>query len=117
MTQPRLLLHIEGLVMLIGAAVAYAYLGGSGVLFALLLFVPDVFMIGYARDVQLGATIYNIGHAYVLPVMLLGIGFAATWELGVLLGLIWLAHIGLDRTLGYGLKYPTEFKDTHMGHV
>lgn len=117
MTQPRILLHLEGLVVLIGAVVAYAYMSGSGWLFALLLFVPDVFMLGYVRDVKLGALIYNIGHAYVLPVALLGASLVAGWELGVLIGLIWLAHIGLDRTMGYGLKYPTEFKDTHMGHV
>jgi hypothetical protein len=26
-------------------------------------------------------------------------------------------HIGMDRALGFGLKYETDFKDTHLGRV
>ena len=86
-------------------------------LFALLLFVPDVAMIGYLRDVRTGSTIYNLGHTLAFSLSLVAIGAAAASVLVVQLGLIWTAHIALDRLLGYGLKYPTTFKDTHMQHI
>jgi hypothetical protein len=35
----------------------------------------------------------------------------------VAVALIWFAHISMDRTVGYGLKYPTSFKDTHLERV
>jgi hypothetical protein len=114
---PRWLLHAEGLAVLLGAVAAYAHLGGSGWLFALLLFTPDLAMIGYLRDTRLGAVTYNLAHTYTLVLAVFGLSLAAGWHTGVLLGLILTAHIGLDRTLGYGLKYPSGFKDTHLSRV
>ncbi len=35
-------------------------------------------------------------------------------SLFVSLALVWFAHIGFDRMVGYGLKYPTDFFDTHL---
>lgn len=111
------MLRLEGLVLLAGALAAYALLGGSWIAFVVLLFVPDVSMIGYLVDARFGAWAYNVAHTYLLPTVLLAAGYALGAPLAVQIGLIWLAHIGLDRTLGYGLKYPTEFKDTHLQHV
>ena len=63
------------------------------------------------------AAAYNVAHTYVLPVALAAIGVLAGSDLAVELGLIWLMHIGVDRAIGYGLKYPTGFKDTHLQRV
>ena len=60
---------------------------------------------------------YNLVHAYVLPLALLGYGLWSPSTLALSLPLIWLAHIGMDRMVGYGLKYATAFKDTHLGRV
>lgn len=114
---PNLLIRLEGLAVFLGAIAVYAHLGGSALLFIVLLFAPDVSMIGYLRDTRLGAITYNSVHTYAVPLLLLGAAFVAGWSSGVLLALIWLAHIGLDRTVGYGLKYAADFKDTHLNRV
>ena len=114
---PRIMLHLEGLAVFIAAVAAYIHLDGSGWTFALLLLTPDLSMLGYLKDVRTGAFTYNIVHFYGLPVALLTASFIGNWETGLLLALIWLAHIALDRALGYGLKYDTEFKDTHIGRA
>ncbi len=111
------LLQLEGLVLFVGAAAAYTVLGGSWVLFLLLLLAPDLSMLGYLVDTRVGAAVYNLVHTYALPGILFVFGCALTTPLLMQIALIWFAHIGMDRTLGYGLKYPTEFKDTHMQHV
>ncbi|MDD9911252.1 MAG: DUF4260 family protein, partial [Ahrensia sp.] len=33
------------------------------------------------------------------------------------IALIWAAHISGDRALGYGLKYESNFKHTHLGKI
>jgi hypothetical protein len=114
LSMPSLLIRLEGLALLIGAAAVYAWLGGSGWLFALLFFTPDFAMIGYLRGTRIGAIVYNSVHTYVAPALLAGIALAANWEPGLLLALILGAHISFDRIFGYGLKYASAFKDTHL---
>jgi hypothetical protein len=111
------MLHLEGLVLLLGAVAFYSLLGGNWLVFALLLFAPDLSALGYLVDTRVGAFAYNSVHTYLLPGLVLALGYALDAPLAMQIALIWLAHIGLDRMLGYGLKYPTEFKDTHMQHV
>ena len=117
LTSPKRLLRLEGLIVLAAAMVVYRVLGDSWLKFALLFLVPDVFMAGYFFGARTGATVYNIGHTYTVPFLLwVGLYFAHTpWLFFVCV--IWIAHIGFDRFLGYGLKYPTAFKDTHLGKV
>jgi Domain of unknown function (DUF4260) len=117
MSLPNVLLRAEGLILLIAVLLAYGYSGGNWLLFAALLLVPDVAMIGYMVNVKVGSLAYNVVHNYTLPSILIGLGLATQQLLMVQLGLIWLAHIGMDRAIGYGLKYPTAFKDTHLQHV
>lgn len=114
---PGLLLRLEGLTVFIGAIVLYAHLGFSGWTFAALLLVPDLGMIGYLVSPRLGSYTYNAVHAYTLPLLLAGFGLAAVVPVALGLALIWLAHIGMDRTVGYGLKYATNFKETHLARV
>ncbi len=56
-------------------------------------------------------------HTYISPLVLGTVGVLADVSLAVLLALIWTAHIGFDRVLGYGLKYATAFGDTHLGRL
>ena len=74
-------------------------------------------MIGYLKNSKLGATIYNIGHTYVAPFLLLIIFWIFQTRILLLISIIWIAHISMDRFLGYGLKLDTDFKDTHLGHI
>ncbi len=117
LNSPLWLLRLEGAVVLIIALMLYSRLESGWWLFVLLFFVPDVSMVGYAVNAKSGATIYNLVHAYALPAVLGLIGLSMANGLLTSLSLIWFAHIGLDRLLGFGLKYPTEFKDTHLQHV
>jgi hypothetical protein len=66
---------------------------------------------------RVGAAVYDLAHTYVLPVALAAAGVIADSDAAVQVGLIWLTHIGVDRAIGYGLKYPTGFKDTHLQRV
>ena len=86
-------------------------------LFLVLILAPDLSMIGYAAGDTIGAAAYDAAHTYALPVALAAIGVIADAEVAVQVGLIWLAHIGVDRAISYGLEYPTGFKDTHLQRV
>ena len=111
----RLILHAEGAALLAAATAGYGWAGADWGIFALLFLAPDVFMLGYLRGPRIGAAVYNIGHTTVLPGALLLGGLAAAMPLATAVALIWLAHIGFDRMLGYGLKRATGFRDTHLG--
>ena len=100
--------------MLAVSVFAYHSDHGSWGLFALLFLMPDVSMVGYLANAQIGAAVYNAVHTYLLPLLLGVYSVSTDHRTPLLLALIWLAHIGLDRMLGFGLKYPTEFKDTHL---
>jgi hypothetical protein len=110
---PRFLIRAENLAIMVGAAVAYEWLDASWWLFALLFLVPDISMVGYLHGPRVGAAVYNAGHWYGLPIALITFGFYAHTT-SVVIGLIWIAHIGFDRALGFGLKYPGGFKATHL---
>ena len=114
---PSLLLRLEGGVIFAASVLAYFREDGGWILFAVLLLSPDLSMLGYLAGPRTGSVAYNLAHTYVWPVALLLLGVFAGWALGTQLALIWLAHIGADRLLGYGLKYPTGFKDTHLQRV
>jgi len=114
---PAILLRAEGAAFFLGAIALYASQGASAVMFVLLLFTPDLSMVGYLASPRLGSLTYNAVHTYALPVALMALALAGQWTLGVQLALIWFAHIGMDRMLGFGLKYPTAFKDTHLQRV
>lgn len=116
-TQPAILLRAEGLAVFAGAIAFYADQGGSWWLFALLLLSFDVSMIGYLANPQLGSVTYNLVHSYALPIALLVGALLGGWTFGIHFALIWLAHIGMDRTVGYGLKYSHAFKATHLERV
>lgn len=117
LARPLVLLRLEGLALLLAAVVLYAVQGASWWLFAVLLFAPDLGMLGYLRGERVGAVTYNLAHFTVLPLVTALVGLMTGAQLPVSIALIWLAHIGLDRAFGYGLKLPTGFKDTHLGSI
>jgi hypothetical protein len=112
---PRLILRGEGAALLAAAAATYAATDANWWLFAALFLAPDLFMLGYLADRRTGAAVYNIGHTTILPLALLALslGTDASWLMAP--ALIWFAHIGFDRMVGYGLKYPDAFRSTHLG--
>jgi hypothetical protein len=117
LTRPSHLLHIEEATLLLLTLFAYQHLHYSWLLFAILFLTPDLFMLGYLANTRVGAATYNLAHTLTLPLALFFISYLQHWHLAPALALIWTAHIALDRLLGYGLKYPTYFKDTHLQHI
>ena len=117
LSMPRVLLHMEGLAVLLGAVVLYGHVSGNWGAFLLLLLMPDLSMAGYLAGPKTGSVIYNIVHYYGLPIALGLLSLAGGWTTGLSLALIWAAHIGMDRLFGYGFKYPSDFKDTHIARV
>jgi hypothetical protein len=112
----RYILRIEGLAVAAVSAVLYARTGASWWLFAALWLAPDLSMLGYLASPCRGARVYNAFHTYTVPIIL---GLLA-WLLHAMalvpFALIWVNHIGVDRLLGFGLKYSTGFSWTHLGH-
>lgn len=111
-----LLQRLEGLAALVLGVVAYAWLGQSWWVFALLFLAPDLTMLGYLHSPRLGAVTYNLGHTYAAPAVLALTGLALG-PLAYGLAAIWAAHIGFDRLLGYGLKLDAGFEQTHLGPI
>src|ERR1051325_4750013 len=114
---PRTLLRVEGLAVLIASVLGYRALGASWLQFALLLLVPDIALVGYAGGPRMGAILYNGLHTYAGPALLAGLAFVASAPVVWPSCLIWVANIGMDRGPGLGLKYPSAFQATHLGHV
>ncbi|MEO6396030.1 MAG: DUF4260 domain-containing protein [Devosia sp.] len=111
------LLRIEGAAIFVAAITAYAALGGNWWLFALLGLAPDLAFIALFLCKAVAARIYNLVHSYWAPLVLAGIGWFGGLPTLLPLALIWIAHIGADRALGYGLKYPDAFEHTHLGPI
>ena len=107
---PLALLRIEGAALLILSVLLYGLNNGGGwLLFVLLFLVPDLSMLGYLAGRRAGAVAYNLFHTYAPPGFLAVFGLLVGSSLVMSVALVWLAHIGFDRMVGYGLKYPTEF--------
>ena len=114
---PRTLLRLEGLTLFAGMLLLYAVWGGSWWIFAVLFLAPDLSFLGYLAGPRAGAAVYNAAHSYMVPMALMTSGFALASPLTLSIAMIWLAHIGFDRALGYGLKYAAGFGFTHLGRI
>lgn len=113
----RAMLRLEGLMLLTASVFLYAHAGASWILFFALFLAPDLSFAGYLFGPRVGAIAYNTVHSTVGPIVL-----ALVSQLNMPspvplfpVALIWFAHIGFDRGLGYGLKYASSFFDTHLG--
>ena len=114
---PRVLLRLKGLVVFAGAVVVYVDASCSIVAFVALFLAPDLSFLGYLAGPRSGSVVYNAVHTYVGPVALGVAGVLMDADVVVQVALIWIAHIGVDRALGFGLRYPTDSKDTHLDRV
>lgn len=113
----RVVLRLEGLCVLIAASVAYSKFGLGWGTFALFFLTPDISFFGYLAGPKIGAVSYNVAHSYIGAVACLVAGFVFPAPTILCVGIIWCAHIGFDRALGYGLKYPDGFGFTHLGRI
>ena len=114
---PRQILRVEGAAFLVVSVFGYAHLGHSWRLFVILFLVPDLSMLGYLSNARAGAILYNAAHTFAVPLALAALAVVCSASLILALAMIWVAHIGFDRMLGYGLKYGSAFTDTHLGRI
>jgi hypothetical protein len=113
----RTLLRLEGLTLFAGMTLLYAVWGGSWWIYFILFLLPDLSFVAYLADPRTGAIVYNAAHCYMAPMALMVMGLATASPLVLSIAMIWLAHIGIDRALGYGLKYQAGFGFTHLGRI
>jgi hypothetical protein len=111
------LLRLEGVAAFAAGIALFLAHGGPWLALIPLLLVPDVSMVGYLRDPRLGALTYNLVHNWALGLAVLGLGLLAAQGWLVLAGAVLIGHVGMDRALGYGLKLPTSFHETHLGWI
>jgi hypothetical protein len=111
------ILRVESAAIAVVGVVAYLSLGGNPLLLLPLLLAPDLSMLGYLAGPGVGAVTYNLVHNWATAsgLALLAIVTGELWPL--LAGAVVAAHVGMDRALGYGLKLPTSFQDTHLGRI
>jgi len=112
--KPKTWLRLEGLTLLVATIIIFSDQGQKWWLYPALLLVPDIFMLGYLANTKIGAFFYNLGHSYLAPALMIFISLKADNNLALAIGVIWLGHIGWDRFFGYGLKYDSDFKHTHL---
>lgn len=114
---PKALLQLEGACIFGSTIWAYSRLNQSWWMFAGVLLLPDLGMVGYLANTRAGAAIYNSVHTETPPILMLCVGLAQDSKAVAGVALCWLAHIGMDRMFGYGLKYGTGFGHTHLGLI
>ena len=110
-------LRAESLAIFVAGVVLFLQLNGNALWLLPLLLAPDLSMVGYLGGPRLGAVTYNLAHNLVTALAALAVGWFVPIAPLALAGAILLAHVGMDRSLGYGLKLPTEFNDTHLGRI
>jgi uncharacterized protein DUF4260 len=116
--QPRLWLRAEGAAAAVVGVTAWGALNGGDVLWLIVwVLAVDISMVGYLAGPRLGALSYNVAHNWATALAVLLGGFVTTTLPLELMGVALVAHVGVDRALGYGLKYPTSFQDTHLGRI
>lgn len=111
------ILRAEAVAIFVAGVILYLQLNGHPLFLLPLLLAPDLSMIGYARGPRLGAITYNLAHNLATALVVLAVGWFAAIAPLALAGAILVAHVGMDRSLGYGLKLPTDFRDTHLGRI
>jgi hypothetical protein len=114
---PLAILKAEGLAVFALATFAYSFTGQSWWMYLVLFLFPDLSFFAYMGGNRSGSIVYNALHSYIGPALVGFAGYQAGEKAAVAVALIWTAHIGFDRVLGYGLKYATGFGHTHLGRT
>lgn len=115
--QVRFWLHAEGAAAFVAGTLLYFQSGGDGWLFLPALLLPDVGLLGYIGSARAGALTYDLVHNWAVGLAVLGAGLALASSPLTLAGAILIAHVGIDRAVGYGLKYAAGAKVTHLQKV
>jgi hypothetical protein len=113
----RFWLRAEGLAVFLAAVAAYGMLGGQWLLLLPLLLAPDLSAAGYLAGPKVGAFAYDFVHNWAIGVFVTALGVVLASTPVLIGGVVLIAHVGMDRVAGYGLKYPTFFQDTHLQRV
>jgi hypothetical protein len=111
--------RVEGAGVFAAGIAIYLH-GGIGWpwwLAVMIFFAPDLSFAAYPLGPRVGARVYNAAHVYALGALLLAGGFLGASPVFSALGALWLAHVGFDRMLSYGLKSERGFNDTHLGRI
>ena len=110
----KTIFRFEGLMLFLLCLFFYNQLHASWLIFFVLWLLPDLSAVGYLKNSRIGAATYNLIHNYILAGLIIFIGFWLKNNFIISLGIILASHVSLDRFCGYGLKFPSGFKDTHM---
>jgi len=112
----RTTLQVEGFTVLAVSVAFYAALHANWWLFGALFLAPDIAFLAYLANPRAGAIAYNTLHSYIAPLILGMFAYFGNLPQCLPVSVIWMAHIGFDRALGYGLKYGSAFGATHLGY-
>lgn len=111
------ILRSEAVAALVAGVGIWIAAGGSALWLVPAIFSPDLSMLGYLVNSRIGAMTYNVIHNWTLAIAALGLGWWLKMDPLLWVGALLLAHVGMDRALGYGLKLPTDFRETHLGRI
>ena len=114
---PRVVLRAEGAAIFALSLLLYAKTDWSWWLMTVLFLAPDVSFLGYLGGPRIGVIVYNAAHSLLGPLVIVAAGLLLPTFILLPVALIWTAHIGFDRLLGYGLKYSAGFGYTHLGPI
>lgn len=111
--------RLEGLLIFLAAIclAGVTQIGWPLWVWPLALLAPDIAMLGYLAGPRVGAFVYNLFHLYSFGLILAVVGLLGGMTILIPIGMVWVAHVGIDRALGYGLKLPSNFRDTHLGRI
>jgi hypothetical protein len=113
----RTWLRLEGVAALVAGLAVYGVSDGNWLLLVPLLLLPDASAVGYLAGPRIGALTYNAAHNWAVGLAVLGLGVWLQAPMIQLAGAVLVAHVGMDRAAGYGLKLPSSFGDTHLGRI
>ncbi len=117
MTSPSIVLRLEGASLALAATWVFYTTGTSWWWFLALALAPDVGLLGYLAGSRIGAVTYNVTHTLVVPLALAAFATIVGAAMALAVAAVWIAHIGIDRVVGYGLKYPDGPRTTHLQRV
>lgn len=113
----RWLIRLEELALFALSIFAFGKIGYAWYWFPLLLFAPDLSMLGYLAGPAVGAVCYNIVHHRGLAIAIVLAGLLVSSPAIQLTGVMLFGHSSLDRVFGYGLKHLDSFQHTHLGRI